>query len=278
MNTENSQCKQGKVISFINMKGGVGKTTLCVNIGYTLAKHFNKKVLIIDMDPQFNATQALMEKFKNIQYYEAIRDQNKTISYVLNHSYGGVASKAPDLTLDDIIEDLETENLHLIPGDLAIIDFESSRRGSERILKEYIDKNNLTAIYEYILIDAPPTYSIFSISSLIASDYYIVPIAPDVFSALGYDLLNRVISNDLALKGATVKELGIVFTLVDSDRMGRLNVMDSFEGHRTFDNKIKEHERIRTGKLETYMLDMASTKDEIIQLTSEFKRKLEDDN
>jgi chromosome partitioning protein len=268
----------GNVISFINMKGGVGKTTLCVNVGYTLAMHFNKKVLVIDMDPQFNATQALMEKFKTIQYYEAIRDQNKTISYVLNHSFGGVASKVPELTLDDIIDNLGNDKLHLIPGDLAIIDFESSRRGSERILKEYIDKNNLKTIYDYILIDSPPTYSIFSISSLIASDYYIVPIAPDVFSALGYDLLNRVISNDLALKGTTVKELGIVFTLVNSERMGRINVIDSFEGHQTFKNKIKEYERIRTGKLETFMLDMTSTKDDILNLTNEIIRKIEDDH
>lgn len=133
----------GSIVSFINMKGGVGKTTLCINIGYTLAFHFNKKVLIIDMDPQFNATQALMEKFKSTQYYEDIQKENKTISYVLNHSFGGVTSKVSELSVHDIIEKLENQQLHLIPGDLAIIDFESSRRGSEKILKEYIEKNNL---------------------------------------------------------------------------------------------------------------------------------------
>ena len=61
--------EQGKIISFINMKGGVGKTTLCINIAYTLAAHFNKKVLLVDIDPQFNATQSLFTKFKNLEDY-----------------------------------------------------------------------------------------------------------------------------------------------------------------------------------------------------------------
>ena len=72
--------KDGKVISFINMKGGVGKTTLAINIGYTLVKHFHKDVLLIDMDPQFNATQALITKSSSIEAYQELRKNNKTIA------------------------------------------------------------------------------------------------------------------------------------------------------------------------------------------------------
>ena len=63
---------EGKVISFINMKGGVGKTTLTINIAYTLVEKFHRRVLVIDMDPQFNATQALMTKFKSIEAYQRL--------------------------------------------------------------------------------------------------------------------------------------------------------------------------------------------------------------
>jgi len=267
----------GKVISFINMKGGVGKTTLCINVGYTLAKHFNKKTLIIDMDPQFNATQALMEKFRSIEYYEKISKENKTISQIINHNFGGIHSKDDLYGFEDIVDKLDDKNYHLIPGDLNIIDFETSRRGSEKILQAFISENNLKEKYDYILIDSPPTYSIFSIASLIASDYYIVPIAPDVFSALGYELLNRVISNDIVLKDTDVKELGIVFTLINKDKIGRNNVIDSFKDDKIFINMIAEYERIRTGKVETFMLDMSTTEDDIINLTEEILSNIKDD-
>lgn len=266
-----------KVISFLNMKGGVGKTTLCINVAYTLANHFEKKVLIIDMDPQFNATQALMQKFRSDKYYESLRKEQKTISYILGNHYGGVVEKQDKLSSNDIIDTLNNENLHLIPGDLAIIDFESSKRGSERILKDYIDNNGLQDDYEYILIDSPPTYSVFSISSLIASDYFLVPIAPDVFSVLGYELLARIMSNDLALKGSNIKELGIVFTMV-KDRPGQISIMEQFDGYYTFDSYVKDFERIRTGKLESFILDMQTSKEDIISITDEIITRCEEVN
>ncbi len=64
----------GKVVSFINMKGGVGKTALAVNIGYTLSRKFNKKVILIDMDPQMNATQYTL---KDDQIEKILRDPKK---------------------------------------------------------------------------------------------------------------------------------------------------------------------------------------------------------
>ncbi|ECP0926862.1 ParA family protein, partial [Listeria monocytogenes] len=78
------------IVSFINMKGGVGKTTLTINIAYTLAKEFKKNVLLIDMDPQFNATQSLMTKFKSLKDYEDLRNSGKTINYILQPPRGGV--------------------------------------------------------------------------------------------------------------------------------------------------------------------------------------------
>ncbi len=68
------------VISFINMKGGVGKTTLCVGMGEYLANYLQKKILVIDIDPQFNATQSLMGHYSRVdEYLETIQPANKTI-------------------------------------------------------------------------------------------------------------------------------------------------------------------------------------------------------
>lgn len=264
-----------KCISFINMKGGVGKTTTAINIADTLVRGLNKNVLLIDMDPQFNATQALFTKYKSIDIYEEIRKQRKTIAHVVMNSQGaGVMQGASEYTHTEILQKLhETENggnLYIIPGDLELIDYESSRRGAEKILTSYI-KEDILPNYEldYILIDTPATYSIYSQAALLSSEYYVVPIAPDVFSSLGYSLLNKVMKKDYALKGHEINNLGIVFTLC-KEKQGRLAIQASFEDDPTFESRLTEYERIRTGKLSTLMYDMEKCRPDIIQLCEEF--------
>ncbi|WP_253293331.1 MULTISPECIES: ParA family protein [Bacillus] len=272
--------RESKVISFINMKGGVGKTTTCINIAYTLVTEFKKNVLLIDMDPQFNATQALFTKFSDFKEYEELQKDNKTISHILTPHRGGISKKSPEYDLTNIIKKLynkENARLDMIPGDLELVSFESSRRGSEKILQSFIDlyiKDEFD--YDYILIDTPATYSIYSQSSLIASDYYCVPIAPDVFSALGYTLLQRVMNDDLTLSSDNVKNLGIIFTLC-RNRAGRESVQEKFEDEPKFGSKISEFERVRTGKLETFMYDMTTSRKEIINLTNEFIKRAKEE-
>jgi len=194
-----------QVISFVNMKGGVGKTTLTINIADTLARIFEKKILLVDMDPQFNATQSLMTKYKDLDSYEKLRTHRQTINSILQPlpEGMGVCSETEDAQTQSLILNLyngSSGKLDFIPGDLEITTFESSRRGSERRLKDFL--NEQKSDYDYILIDTPATYSIFSQSALLASDFFIVPIAPDTYSALGYSLLNRIMKEDLALKDA----------------------------------------------------------------------------
>lgn len=265
-----------KVISFINMKGGVGKTTTCINVAYTLATHFNYNVLVIDMDPQFNATQALFTKFKTLADYEEIQNENKTISHILMPPRGGVTNPANTYSCSDIIINMYSNDkgrLDMIPGDLDIVSFESSKRGSEKILQNYIQKDIQESFqYHYILIDTPATYSIYSQSSLIASDYYCVPIAPDVFSALGHTLLQKVMADDLTLQGESVQELGIIFTL-SKDMAGRETIQEKFSEELTFRSKIPEHERVRTGRIQTFMYERSALKKAIIDLTEELIEK-----
>lgn len=274
--------EQGKVISFINMKGGVGKTTLCINIAYTLAAHFNKKVLLVDIDPQFNATQSIFTKFKSLEDYSNLRNEQKTINGILQPQTGGISSPPSSVEGNSIITKLYPirDNdlvgcLDMIPGDLEIVSFESSRRGSEGILDDFLDEK-LSIQYDYILIDTPATYSIYSQSALLASDFYIVPIAPDAFSALGYDLLSKVMSDDLILKKHRVKELGIIFTLFKEGKIGRENIENKFQNENTFSTKLIENEYVKTGKMETFMYDMTSTKQNIIDITNEFIAKMEE--
>ncbi|EGP4907479.1 TPA: AAA family ATPase [Enterococcus faecium] len=270
------------VISFINMKGGVGKTTLTINVAYTLAKHFGKNVLLIDMDPQFNATQSLMTKFKSLDEYERLRNSGKTINYVLQPPTGGIFSEIK-YTTDDLIlhlfpkDESNKGNLDLIAGDLGITTFESSRRGSEKILKEYIKKINDEYVreYDYILIDTPATYSIYSQSSLISSDYYVVPISPDTFSALGFSLLHKAMKDDLTLSDDQPEILGIIFTLT-KDMARRNKIKEEFEDEPSFSSSLKENEWIRTGNMSSFMLDMATTEHNIIEIVDEFIKKIEE--
>lgn len=268
------------VISFINMKGGVGKTTLAINLGYTLVKEFSKNVLIIDMDPQFNATQALITKFSNINKYDLIRKEHRTIASLLldepNSMVNNNHTKQNDVIFNLIKNSVGDGNFDLIPGDLSLTSFESARRGAEKILAKYIKENNLKNLYDYILIDTPATYSIYSQASLYASDYYLVPISPDTFSVLGYNLLEKSIDKDYVLDEHNISNLGIVFTLTNDNRIKRKTIQESFDNKPRFLNGLKENENIRSGKISTFILDMPSTKDNIIELTTEFIERLGD--
>lgn len=272
------ELKIAKIVSFINMKGGVGKTTLTINIGYTLAKRFNKKVLIIDMDPQFNATQALMTKFKSIDAYSKIRDSGKTIaSVVTTQSQSMSTGPRGRLHLANVVKNLykETGTLDLIPGDLAMSAFESSERGSEKIISSQLEDSFMKYYYDYILFDTPATYSIYSQSSLLASDSYVVPIAPDIFSSLGYELLETKLRSDYVLAGHNLYDLGIIFTLYKESRVKRTHLTESFEEDPQFENKLNEYENIRSGNISTFLLDMATSADNIIDITQEFIEKSE---
>lgn len=275
---------KSSVVSFINMKGGVGKTTLTINVAYTLAKVFGKKVLLLDMDPQFNATQSLMTKFKSLEEYESLRNNGKTINYVLQPPTGGV-TVGVSYDNKDLILNLLSPNvaegqeglLDMIVGDLGITTFEASRRGSEKMLNEYlkeIGKENKKD-YDFILIDTPATYSIYSQSSLIASDFYVVPVSPDTYSALGFSLLQKAMKDDLTLKDNEPEMLGIIFTLT-KDRAGRNKIRDEFEEEATFEKSLVESEWIRTGSMATLMSDMSLTRDNINSIVTEFLEKVDE--
>lgn len=220
---------KGKVISFINMKGGVGKTTLCKEIGYTFFRNKNKKILFIDTDPQSNLTQSLFLKYKikdeneiktgkNNQY----KTTNKSIQKLFNES------SIEEVKKEDIIEVLEVNEeaeLSIIPGTLSAVFLNRSNDVSamESAIHNFIDTYNLEEAYDFILIDCPPTYSLYTIAAVLPSDYYIIPVKPDAYSVLGIEMLEKVIgkiksTNSIYFKDRALKNLGIIFSAIDHNK------------------------------------------------------------
>ena len=215
--------KRARVIAFLNMKGGVGKTTIAVNTASALAKLKHRKVLLIDLDPQYNATQYLVDIEKHPDY---VNGEHPTVFNIMSiglTNINGVFSATPisshpesdKIQLKDVARTLYSEKggkLDLIPGTLHLINLELAQRGMEHRLQNFVKK--IEGAYDYVLIDCPPTFSLFLLSGILASDYYLVPVKPDPLSALGVPLLEAVISLYNEMYEKTIKPLGIVFTMV----------------------------------------------------------------
>lgn len=206
-----------KTISFINLKGGVGKTTLTVNIASILAKIHKKKVLVIDLDPQTNATVSLISQTQ----WKTINDIDKQ---TLFHLFSDKLNSTNDFNLNQaIVKDVAgIKNLDLIPSSLNLVEIQDriTDIGSKSFVS-HIDvlKTELNPIlknYDYILIDCPPNLGAITLNGIIMSDYYIIPTTPDILSKIGISLItNRIDSFKTVRKDCTIELGGIVFTKVD---------------------------------------------------------------
>lgn len=173
-----------RVISFVNQKGGTGKTTICINLAAGLA-HFNKKVLIIDMDFQCNATTGLGIERENVKFstFDLIKNEN--------------------LMPFDIMQNTYLDNLKLIPAsfELKHLDLLADNSFMKNIaLKLKIDK--IKKDFDFILIDNPPSISSIVYNSLFASDSVYIPVEMSYFGLEGLDMVENSINiiNDLTIK------------------------------------------------------------------------------
>ncbi|PGZ69615.1 ParA family protein [Bacillus sp. AFS029637] len=207
------QSKNGKVISFINMKGGVGKTTLCIGIGEYLANFKEKKILFIDLDPQFNTTQSIMDLTDNEDEYMDDFRHRITIRKVFEDTKTiSERPKLPDVS--EVILDFDTEpNINLICGTIDIIKDDTSNKSLFKRLNKFIKEHRLKERYDFIFIDCPPTISFYTDAALYASDYYIVPTRVDRYSILGIKMLKNVIENLKYDEEIDITPLGIVYTM-----------------------------------------------------------------
>lgn len=222
------------VVSFINMKGGVGKTTLCVGIAEYLANYLGKKVLVVDIDPQFNATQSLMGHYGRVdEYLGTLQPQTKTIRKIFELPTSLMVEEKK-ATPDQVITKV-SDNLDIILGDINII-FDTNHESVRiKMLKKFIVENGLTSLYDYIFIDSPPTISLFTDTALLASDYYLTPIKIDHYSVLGANSLNSVIRNMKTHHEKELEHVGYIYTNTDVDMTDKTRqIKDSFENSDSF--------------------------------------------
>ena len=221
----------GKVVSFINMKGGVGKTTLCIGIGEYLANYCNKKVLFIDLDPQFNTTQSLVNEFNLEDEYLSNYSEGTNQKTVMRlfETQQTIAKRLDLPNPEDILVHLN-DNMDLLPGTIDLILVETDKDGSKaKKVKKFILNNNLKDQYDFIFLDCPPTISVYTDAALIASDFYLVPIRIDRYSILGIKLLKQVIDRLDDNESIGIRPLGIVYTMVKDLTHKTLQLKTTFE-------------------------------------------------
>ncbi len=187
----------GKIVSFSNQKGGVGKTTTCVNMAAYIAS-FGKKVLLIDMDPQGNATTGFglsKSSLKESVYNVLIEDDKVSAN----------------------IRKTEMENLDLLPANIDLAGAEVElvyKRQREKVLKTALEE--VRDNYDYIFIDCPPSLGLLTINALSAADSVIIPIQSEYYALEGLSQLMNSISLVKQHLNPKLEVDGVVLTMYDS--------------------------------------------------------------
>lgn len=177
-------------VSLINMKGGVGKSTLTVNLAWHFAAYrdWDKKVLVVDLDPQFNSSQYLL----GVSEYEAILNANKPTVWDIFEQ--GTRTPSGKASIDDprsAIHKYQSFSdgscIHLIPSRLELALSLKNPGHKERHLSRLIKE--IESDYDLIFIDCAPTESVLTIAAYLSSDWLLVPVKPEYLSTIGLPLL-----------------------------------------------------------------------------------------
>lgn len=184
----------GKIISFINQKGGVGKTTMAFNCAFALAQK-GKKVLTIDLDPQANLT-LLFEAKNTHNLHHLLVNSIKELKLI---HVPALLSEILHYSKGNVVVDLIPGGQELSGFDLTVASINAPR---QLVLKKFLELNNLKERYDYIIIDCPPTLGLLVINALCASDGVIIPFKADDFSLKGLEHFYQVLED--------IAEMGIV--------------------------------------------------------------------
>jgi chromosome partitioning protein len=212
-------------VSFINFKGGVGKTTITIEMGASLAHKFNEKVLIIDLDPQTNASFSLM---KETDWQTHVNNNGSLLNF-----FEKALSRQPFDLKDCIVKtpvkyDGKLDKLDLLPShiDLFGIDLRlATHFGPNALDARTLLKQALQSVandYTYILIDCPPNLYLCTQNALFASEYYLIVALPEFLSTLGIATIQGAISNIFAEANRTLASAGVTSTLPEPKLLGIL--------------------------------------------------------
>ena len=211
-----------KIISIINQKGGVGKTTTAINLAAGLSQ-LEKKILIIDLDPQGNATTGL--GLSNTE------DSSDTIYGVLNNTNA----------ISDIIKKTKFKNLDIITSNVDLSGIEVETAGDSKrafILKEKLSLflKDFSENYDYILIDCPPSLSLLTVMALVASNSLLVPLQTEFFALEGITQLIKTIDRIKVGLNPSLKIRGILLTMFD--KRNKLSSQVEVEARDYFKDKV----------------------------------------
>jgi len=184
----------GRVLSFINQKGGVGKTTMAFNTAFALAEK-GKKVLAIDLDPQANLT-LLFEAPNKFNLHHLLINSIKELKMI---HVPLILSEILHYSSANTVVDLIPGGQELSGFDLTVASLNTPR---QLILKKFLEINALKDRYDYIIIDCPPTLGLLVVNALCASDGVMIPFKADDFSLKGLEHFYQVLSD--------ISEMGIV--------------------------------------------------------------------
>jgi chromosome partitioning protein len=207
----------GKIISVVNQKGGVGKTTTAVNLGAYLA-YFGRQVLLVDVDPQANATSGLGVDHRKSDkgIYDALIGKN---------------------SLAEVIKRTLQNNYYLAPATLALAGAAVELIGMEdrefRLMRLLQD---VKADYDYIIIDGPPSLGLLTVNSLVAADEILIPIQSEYYALEG---LSQLLETIFLIQNNLKPSLGIMGAVITMfDRRNRLSELVKNELHQYFPNRV----------------------------------------
>ena len=185
-----------KIISIITEKGGVGKTTTTVNLAYNLATDFKLKVLLVDLDPQGNASSGV----------GIPKEATKNIGDVLTGS----------VKLNDVISPTMSGNLFIASTDRRLADSEVAlAQDADRLNKLKATLSAASNDYEVIMIDCPPSLGILTVNALNAADYVLMPVQAEYYALEGLSQLLDTMQKVKKSLNTNLEILGVLMTMVD---------------------------------------------------------------
>ncbi len=218
----------GKIISIINQKGGVGKTTTTVNLAAAVAET-GKKVLLVDLDSQSNATSSygITGKTLKTSIYNLLVSEAEPKDAIIHTKYCGV--------------DLIGSNIDLAGAEIEMVVFDKR----EYLLKEVLNK--IRHLYDFVFIDCPPSLGLLTLNALAASNSILIPIQPEYFALEGVSkLINTVKQVKKGINPSLAME-GVLLTMYD----GRLNLtlqvadeVKKYFGDKVYKNVIPRNVRL----------------------------------